>query len=476
MIKSLSSKNFVSFLIVMLFIFGFVVRMYRIDNPIADWHAWRQSDTAAVSKMLMQNKFDIFHPKYFDISNVQSGMDNPEGYRMVEFPIFNLLHATFGKIFSSVSFELVGRLLMVIFYLTGAFFLYLFCTKKFGKITGFFSLFYYLFLPFGIFYSRAILPDPFMISLSIMGIWSFDMMLSSKRKVGWFFLSFIFISLSLLAKPYAIFFLPVFVILSYLKFGFGFIRRVELILLFIISLLPFVFWRMWIAQFPTGIPVSGWLFNEGNIRFKGAFFYWIFGERIGKLFLGYFGTSLLLLGSFWHDKKSIIIYSFIVSSLLYVSIIARGNVQHDYYQIFLLPTIAITLGRGAAFLIDYQKKKLGYFFVGIITVLSFGLSWYYIRDYFNVNNIAFVHAGQRADRILPKEAKVIAPFNGDTSLLYYISRPGWPSFQKPIEELIFMGATHMVLVNPTPQDFSGFGMQYEIVDSSNEYLILDLRK
>lgn len=108
--------------------------------------------------------------------------------------------------------------------------------------------------------------------------------------------------------------------------------------------------------------------------------------------------------------------------------------------------------------------------------MSFAFSWYYVRDYFNINNIAFVHAGQRADEILPKDAKVIAPFDGDTSFLYYINRPGWPAFQKSIEEMIQMGATHLVIAGPTENDFKGFGTQYKIVDSSSEYLILDLRE
>lgn len=475
MSKSFSPNKYTVILLGLLFFFGFIVRLYRIDNPIADWHAWRQADTAAVSKMFLQNNFDVLHPQYFDISNVQSGTDNPKGYRMVEFPTFNIIHAFIGKLFPTVNFDLIGRLLTSTIYLSGGLFLYLFARKHIGVISGYFALFYYLFIPFGVFYSRAILPDPVMISFLIVGIWSFDNLLASKKKAGWFAVSFLFVALSLLSKPYAIFFIPVFITLAYLRYGIAMLKRTELIVLFIISITPLALWRLWISQFPEGIPSSTWLFNEGNIRFKGAFFYWIFGERIGKLILGYFGTGLFVLGTLFHGKKSLVIYSFILSSLLYVSIIARGNVQHDYYQIVLLPTIAIVLGRGAGFLIEYQKK-IGYLFVFVLTLLSFGLSWYYVRDYFNVNNIAFVNAGQRADEILPKDAKVIAPFDGDTSILYYITRPGWPSFQKPIEELIDLGATHMVLVNPTPNDYSGFGTQYKVIDSSKEYLILDLRK
>nr|MBP6098848.1 hypothetical protein [Candidatus Levybacteria bacterium] len=86
-------KKFGIYLIFLLFLFAFIARLYRITNPIADWHAWRQADTSAVSKKFVQEGIDILHPKYFDISNIQSGKDNPNGYRMVEFPILNVLQA-----------------------------------------------------------------------------------------------------------------------------------------------------------------------------------------------------------------------------------------------------------------------------------------------------------------------------------------------------------------------------------------------
>jgi len=47
-------KKFGIYLIFLLFLFAFIARLYRITNPIADWHAWRQADTSAVSKKFVQ--------------------------------------------------------------------------------------------------------------------------------------------------------------------------------------------------------------------------------------------------------------------------------------------------------------------------------------------------------------------------------------------------------------------------------------
>src|SRR3989338_7461623 len=69
---------------------AFYARLYKIDNPIADWHAWRQADTAAVSRSFLKEGFNPFIPKYDDMSGVaQDPVPNPGRYRFVEFPIYN---------------------------------------------------------------------------------------------------------------------------------------------------------------------------------------------------------------------------------------------------------------------------------------------------------------------------------------------------------------------------------------------------
>jgi len=72
-------------------VLGGILRLYQINNPIADWHSWRQADTAAVARNYLRFGMDLLRPKYDDLSNIQSGKDNPLGLRMVEFPIYQAL-------------------------------------------------------------------------------------------------------------------------------------------------------------------------------------------------------------------------------------------------------------------------------------------------------------------------------------------------------------------------------------------------
>src|SRR3989344_2778865 len=85
--------------LLVLILAGFLVRLYRFDGSVLDWHSWRQADTSAVSRNFIKYGFDVLHPKFDDISNVPSGIDNPQGYRFVEFPIYNLAQAGLYKFF-----------------------------------------------------------------------------------------------------------------------------------------------------------------------------------------------------------------------------------------------------------------------------------------------------------------------------------------------------------------------------------------
>src|SRR3990167_4570169 len=164
----------ITWLLVLIFVLGFVVRLYRFDNPVADWHAFRQSDTNAVSTIFAREGINLLYPKYFDISNVQSGIDNPQGYRFVEFPIYNFLHAFLFKSIGLLSFEQWGRLINILASIVTSFVVFSLLKKYINSFAAYSGLIAYLFLPFSIFYSRVILPDVMMTTSIMLGIYFFD--------------------------------------------------------------------------------------------------------------------------------------------------------------------------------------------------------------------------------------------------------------------------------------------------------------
>jgi len=473
---------------------GFFLRLYRFNNPIADWHSWRQVDTSSVSRNFTEKGFDILHPTYHDLSNVPSGLENPYGYRFVEFPIYNLFQAGGYKFVGIFSLEEWGRIVTILSSLLSVTFIFFLLRKYTDDKVALFSSFLYCVIPFNIYYGRVILPDPMMVTAILGAIYFFDLWINNGKKTSiikeiiFGGLSIIFTASAFLLKPYALFFALPIVAIAYNAYGFSMFKKWKLWVYGAISIFPLVLWRIWMMNFPEGIPVSAWLLNGGNIRFKGAFFYWIFENRIGGLILTFWGAGLFISGILLNSNSEkiyrflkgqmLIFWSFLASSLIYITIIARGNVQHDYYQILIMPTLVIFAGLGAKLFIDPPenifKKYVSYPLLVVLTFFMIAFGWYAVRDYFNINNSSIIAAGVAADKLLPKDALVIANYEGDTTFLYQTKRSGWASYTKDLPEMIQMGADYLIIADPKETDFE-FGNKYKIIDQKNNYLIIDLR-
>lgn len=462
----------------LIILLAFSLRLYRLNAPLADWHSWRQADTAAVSRNFIKKGFDVLHPRFDDLSNVASGLENPEGYRFVEFPLYNFLHALLFKTLPIFNLEIWGRLLSIFSSLGSLVFLYLLVKKYLGSSVALLAAFFFAILPFNIYYSRVILPEPMMLLATLGMIYFFDRWIEGSRWLDWCLAIFWTISASLL-KPFSLVFLLPVVYLGWRKWQFRWRPWVFLFLTFLISLLPFLFWRWWMTQFPEGIPFSLWLFNLGKIRFRGAFFWWLFAERVGKLILGGWGLILLGLGIIARPskKEGFFFYSWLVAVLAYFTIVARGNVQHDYYQVLAIPIICVFLAKGAFFLVTAPRQYFSRLATSLLLItcvlFMFAFSWYQVRDFFNINNPAIVEAGKAVDRLVPRNAKVIAPYSSDTTFLYQTNRQGWPVGIE-IKKMIELGATHYVNVN-FEAETQWVMEKYRVLEKTNHYVIVELQ-
>lgn len=456
------------------------LRLYHISAPVADWHSFRQVDTAGVAVGFMRFGFDILHPRYEDLSNIQSGKDNPMGYRMVELPMYQYVAATLAKTFTQLPVEVWLRLVNIAACVGTALVLVLLVTRFANSMTGLLAGGVYALLPYGMFYGRAILPDTFAVFWAVLGVWLVALYTDKKSWI-WLVLAAVASAIALLAKPTAAFLLVPVAYLFLRSPKKNMVWILQMVLYGAITILPLYFWRKWIVQFPEGIPVSEWLFNSNHIRFKGAWFHWIFAERVGDLILGYWGLILLGLGLLVKsDKKEGAIFRwFLLGALSYVTIFATGNVQHDYYQIIIIPTLSIYVAKGLYFLLtNTMFSRVASWMVATICMLAMlGFSWFTIRTFYWINRPEIIEAGKMADKILPKDAKVIAPYNGDTTFLYYTKRQGWP-LGFDIEDKIKKGATTYVTVSPTDNDWETktLAEQYTILVRNDTYAIIDLTK
>ncbi len=479
--------------LVLLVILAYCLRLYKINEPLADWHSWRQADTSAVTRNFVRYGIDPLYPRYDDLSSIASGKPNPQGYRFVEFPVYNIASVITDKLFPGYNVEYSGRLTSIFASLGTLILLYLFVKKYLGIRVAWLVAFFFAVLPYNIFWSRVILPEPTLVFLTTAMLYFFDAWVENGKKRHWL-LSLFFAILALLVKFTTVFFVVPMFYLAWRKWKGAIFTNWRLYLYAVIVSVPFFAWRWHISQYPEGIPAYLWLFNGNGIRFKGAWFWWIFAERISKLILGGWGVGLLLLGLIrpfgqtGKDKSCWIFHAWIAGMLAYLVVFATGNVQHDYYQIILVPILAVFLGIGTEWLFTNAGKLFHPFlgrtllFVSIIFMLMFG--WYQARDLYNINHPEIVEAGRAFEHYMgDKKGNVIAPYNGDTAFLYQTKQKGWPLVQGTIDDMIAIGAHYYISTNF--DDFTnelisdaetGFtsGHEFKIIEKTGRYVIIQL--
>lgn len=472
----MKSKKGEKLIILLIILAGLTVRLYKLNSPLADWHSFRQVDTSSVARLYSQNGINLLYPKYHDISRVQSGIFNPQGYRFVEFPLFNALQALAYDMFGFLTLESWGRLLSVLFSMISGIFIFK-IGSEFNKFVGIVAMALFFLMPFNIYFSRVVLPEPMAVTFAILSLWFF-IKYSRKERMKTIILSALFLSLGVLIKPYVLFYgLPAGIyFLSKSKYKpFVAIKNKDLIIYLIIVFLPFVLWRFWISQFPEGIPFWKWTMNGDGIRFKPAFFYWIFGERIGKLLLGVWGVVPFSVGLMTaiKQKNSLLIY-LAIGSFVYLSFFATANVRHDYYQTLIVPVVTLISAYGSYYFVrEWKKQSIP--ILGIFAVLAFLISGFQVKEYYKINHPEIIVAGEALDRIAEKDSLVIAAYNGDTAFLYHTKRRGWPVVELPIEELINEGAQYYASVNLNDKQTIEFENRFQTIEKTDSYLILKLK-
>lgn len=488
-----NKRRFFLFFIILIAALG--LRIYKINLPLADHHSWRQADTAAVARNYILEGFDFLRPRIDNMAPLHSSsLVNQERLFLVEPPVYNSIVAL---LYSFLGINIVvARAVNILLFLGSMVLFYLLVKSTAGERTAFLSLLFLALLPYGIFYSRTVLPEILMLFLSIGMVYFFSLWLKSER---WFhfLVALAFIALGLTQKIFPFFLsLPLaYLLVKYWNWSLLNKKKLlKLIFFLVLSLVPFLAWRYWISGYPEGVPSYSWLLNQGNLRFTPAWIRWIFIERIGKLILGVWGLPLLVVGLILKPEKEAgwLYHWWLVAFLIYVTVFAAGNVTHDYYQLPFLPLAAYFLGRGSDFLLFLRPLK---FFSRFFCLISFficsslmlAFSWYQVKDFYFIQGGVDL-AGRAVDQLTPKDALVLTGDSNDATLLYNTNRHGWtggyasyfPNTPESLEKARSLGAEYYVTTKVGEINNSDFGKyllnNYKIISQSDQYLVADLRQ
>lgn len=461
-----------NWLLIFIVILALGLRLFGLTNSLTDWHSFRQADTASVTREYVKHGIDLLHPTYQDLGNIQSGKDNPKGYRMVEFPFINAFLALILRTVPSLDLVVISRLFSILCSLGTTVALYYLGKRWANPAVGYLSALTFASLPYAVYYSRVILPEPSFTFCVTFAVLAFDIWIEDHKK-RWYLLSFISFALALLLKPFALFFAPV---MGYLALR-HYRERVfyqPLLYLYGLTLAPMIWWRTWIQQFPEGIPASDWLFNGDGIRLRPAWFRWLGWERYTKMILG--GGNLVVLASLLKKDKMrelLIVWGSCV--LLYLVVIATGNVRHDYYQSITLPVVALAVGQGLWVIYhffhhrDWKWAGIGVTAALFITMVL--ISRQFVWGFYRTRP-DWEQVGQAVDRLTPPDAKVIIPAMSDTAPLFQANRTGW-TLGGDIDHKIEQGATYYAST-AYDDEAKELERRFQLIEKNSNHIIIKL--
>src|SRR2546421_10268742 len=149
------------FLIVLV---AFAVRLIGIDQPFVDPWSWRQSDVAAIARNFLENGFRFAWPQI-------DWAGNEPGYVGTEFPVLPFVAALVYQ--RAGVQEWIGRVQGGLFFIGALPFFFGLLRRIFGDMAPIWAAFFYAFAPLSIVASRAFMPDMPSLSLALVGTYFF---------------------------------------------------------------------------------------------------------------------------------------------------------------------------------------------------------------------------------------------------------------------------------------------------------------
>jgi hypothetical protein len=486
------SKNTIYAILIILA--GFLARLINITQPILEAAGWRQCHTASVARNFYYNGMNIFYPQ-----TLNSG--TTEGYiGGSEFNIYPFAVAILYKLFGV--HEYLGRLVSIIAFCGGAFFLYKLTKKYAGNTTGLITLLFYIFNPCIFFYSRTFQPESTMLFFSITMLYFFSEWID---RAGWwrFALMTLCATLAFLIKlPTICLGLPL-LYLCLKKYKLNFLTQWKLWLFAVLSLILTFMWYKHATYLTTihGLSQSNLSFSTNMdyaIRYLPhlSFYKKVFFTEVFEKDLIYIGGIFLVLGIIFTIKKKELRYMhyWLLAIIIYFFLATDEVWRHTYYTIPIIAPASVLIGYAISNsikllttynVIGIRKIVLQSLFVIMVVTLPF-ISYHKITGRYSAKRLEKDYPVEIAGRIVDETALendlVIGCIWGGPELLYYCNRSGWImdsnvcSIER-IERRRQEGADYFVTTKQNVIDSSVLDYlkdKYEVIRATNEYLIVKL--
>ncbi len=332
--------------LLILFVFGFAIRMVDLTDPPLDFHPTRQLRSAIIARSLYYRSL----PETDDWHR-QVAVSQYTGEGIIEPLVMETIVATTYRVIGSDPVW-VARIYSSLFWVIGGLGIYFLTSAMTSPDGGVLATAYYLFIPFGIIASRSFQPDPLMVMLIVFALWA---VYYWYRKPSWktAILAGVLAGLAMFVKAVALF--PIlFAFAAFFLVSKGFknaIKDPQIWLIAGLSILPMIAYTVY------GVYIMGSMESQFLGRFfpemwrdLGFYFQW---EDMATGIVGYGPVFLALLGTLLFSNWGLraLGIGLWIGYFLFGMTFPYHFTTHSYYHLPLIPIVAITLAPVGALLL-----------------------------------------------------------------------------------------------------------------------------
>lgn len=488
--------------LLLIILLGLGLRLYKLNLPLMEFYPSRQIQTADITRNFIKNDFNLFKPTVTYLGR---------GYTpfLVEFPGYNFAVAAIYYFFGVN--EIYGRLFSLAGWVISIFLLYKITFRLFSRTSALIAIFFYALSPLSVLVSRSFQPDQWMLALSLASIY-FIIKWKESQKMMLFTISMVCASLAFLLKTQSIIFtiIPIsFAILTSAA------TRSKFLFVFYVflSFLPVTLWTVFAMIQNRATSSTSGVFTLSNyfgwdIFLNPKYYSNIFGFEYNLVLLPV-GMMLFMLGILTKlAKKQYILYSWLVSVILYFMTFNKLNMTHEYYHLPILPIASLFIGIAGEKVLSATSsaiipKKIALLVFSAILLLLMIIPTEQ-RAYSLIDRFNFVTTTANAIKKVTKPSDlIIGSMDAGPALVYYSDRHGWGfdvQRQDIAGDLAFYGITE-VRVNTaieelarlkslgatifasadkgqflSNKDFASYMYaNFNTIEDNNNYVIFDLR-
>ena len=314
---------------------GFAVRMYDLTEAPLDWNHIRQMRDTTIARSIYYQLLPNADPETAQQAHYLASLQE-----VFELPVLETLMAFLYLVFGELPWMV--RIVNALAWCLGGWFIYAISKHYFPPWAAISALFFYLFLPFGVMTTRSFQPEGWMVMWILL---SYLLLYRFTEKEDWTsaVLAGLAAGWAILIKPTALLYVgPAFASVVLMHFGWkDFWRNGKVWTMAALSILPIAIYSVFVAQ--SGSQHTDlWVLSMNEVRFSVQFYIdWMLNlKRLMGLTFVAAGVIGLLIAP--RKLRSLLIggwIGYILSGLVYPVQFAT----HDYYHIFIIPLITLSL-------------------------------------------------------------------------------------------------------------------------------------